>query len=307
MGSPVLGLPILSSWNLSFFSVVCSFRIERRSNHYYLRRSIQDNMSAKHWCFTINNPTEEPKVQDYAYLVYGLEVGESGTPHYQGFVSMQKQTRLNAMSKMLPRAHLEVARGSPKQAADYCKKDGKFQEFGVLPVGKSTEKATAKRKADYQLAMDLAKKQKLYEIDPSMMIRFGSNLRQIARDHPPQLEDNDYLCGFWFYGPPGCGKSRSARWLFPGAYPKPLNKWWDGYQLEDYVIIDDIEPVHSVLGHHIKQWADHYPYTAEQKGTSIRIRPKAIIITSNYQIETIWASDWSMQLALLRRFKIINF
>ena len=265
-------------------------------------------MQAKHWCFTINNPTEDAisALADYAYLVVGKEVGESGTPHLQGYVCMKIAKRLTTMSKMLPRAHLEVMKGSPKQASDYCKKDGQFQEFGELP-GNQQSNANQKRKADYQLAVELAKKQKLYEIDADLIIRHGSNLRAIARDHPPKVADNDYLCGLWFYGKPGSGKSRSARWLFPDAYPKPLNKWWDGYQHEDYVIIDDIEPIHHVLGHHIKQWSDHYPFTAEQKGNSIRIRPKMLIITSNYLIETIWASDWSMQQALLRRFKIINF
>ena len=73
---------------------------------------------------------------------------------------------------------------------------------------------------------------------------------------------------------------------------------------EDYVLIDDIEPVHHVLGHHIKQWADHYPFTAEQKGTSIRIRPKVIVITSNYTIDEIWTG--TMAEAIKRRFIVVN-
>ena len=28
-----------------------------------------------------------------------------------------------------------------------------------------------------------------------------SSLKQIARDHPPNLETNDELCGVWFFGP----------------------------------------------------------------------------------------------------------
>ena len=46
------------------------------------------------WCFTLNNPvrdepvpaTEDPKQWGASYLVYQLEKGESGTPHYQGYL-----------------------------------------------------------------------------------------------------------------------------------------------------------------------------------------------------------------------------
>lgn len=261
---------------------------------------------AKHWCFTINNYTNDellPRQSEFDYMIVGYEVGKDGTPHLQGYVAMKKVQYLTAMKKLMPRAHLEVMKGTPQQASDYCKKDGQFKELGVLPQSQ-TKKALKKRQADYELAFELAKRQKLYEIDRGMLLRYGSSLRMIQKDHPAQMADNDYLCGIWMYGPPGVGKSRSARWMFPNSYPKPLNKWWDGYQHEDFVIIDDIEPVHSVLGHHIKQWADHYPFTAEQKGTSIRIRPKVLVITSNFTIDEIWSG--TIAEAIRRRFVIVN-
>lgn len=274
-----------------------------------VKDSTKSSNRAKHWCFTINNykPDEIlPKPSDYSYMVLGDEIAKSGTPHYQGYVCFHKQLSFATVKKLLPGAHLEVMRSTPKQASDYCKKDGKFTEYGTLPVYKNTDTGAAlkKRKADYELAYELAKKQQLYKIDRGMLIRYGSSLKMIQKDHPAQMDDNDYLCGVWLYGPPGVGKSRSARWLYSKAYPKPLNKWWDGYQGEDFVLMDDIEPVHHVLGHHIKQWADHYPFTAEQKGTSVRIRPKIICITSNYTIEEIWSGV--MGDAIRRRFVVIN-
>lgn len=95
---------------------------------------------AKHWCFTINNYTpedvdrlnnESPK---YTYLVCGKEVGESGTPHLQGFVSFSAQTRLAPAKKIIGEAHFSVARDVPKSIA-YCKKDGDFFEVGTPPTG----------------------------------------------------------------------------------------------------------------------------------------------------------------------------
>lgn len=97
--------------------------------------------NARHWCVTINNPTD---VDSYdilpagcTYLICGKEVGASGTAHFQMFVSFRKQVRRTAVQKVFPRGHLEVARHI-QASIDYCKKDGDFCEFGVPPQGSGT-------------------------------------------------------------------------------------------------------------------------------------------------------------------------
>lgn len=94
------------------------------------------------WVFTLNNWTDEDvdhlvSVCEPAstYLVFGREVGESGTPHLQGFVQLKNSTRFNAVKALVGnRAWLAQARGNNQQASDYAKKDGDFEEFGDVPV-----------------------------------------------------------------------------------------------------------------------------------------------------------------------------
>lgn len=98
------------------------------------------------FCFTCNNPDDDWKSdmeqlvteQDLKYLVVGYELGEEKqTPHLQGYCELACRTRMGkvkAMCKIFARSHFEVRRGSPKEASDYCKKDGQFIEFGKLPT-----------------------------------------------------------------------------------------------------------------------------------------------------------------------------
>jgi len=102
---------------------------------------------ARSYCFTLNNYVEADIARlrqvgsEVSYLVFGREVGDSGTPHLQGYVVFNRRVAFSTAKRTIgDRAHLEVTRGSPVQASEYCKKDGQFEEFGTLPEqGKRTD------------------------------------------------------------------------------------------------------------------------------------------------------------------------
>lgn len=96
---------------------------------------------SKYWCFTLNNYTPEDEnrlslVKNIpgAYLIYGHEVGESGTPHLQGFVSFQSRKRLPQVIAVLGQCHCSMAR-SVSKSIEYCKKQDadSFVEIGIKP------------------------------------------------------------------------------------------------------------------------------------------------------------------------------
>jgi len=230
------------------------------------------------------------------YHVYGFEVGESGTPHVQGFVCLKKRMRLTGLKKILPRAHFEVAKGSVTQNVEYCSKELDVIEYGSKPA----DCAIADK---WKRTRQLATEGRFEEIPDDMFVRYNNAIKRIRQDHPVHYPALPNCCGEWYSGKSGAGKSSYARETYKDRYYlKPCNKWWDGYQDEEIVLIEDLDKKHEILGHHLKLWADHYDFPAEQKGTTVVIRPQKIIVTSQYAIYEIF-EDEQTRTALQRRFK----
>lgn len=55
--------------------------------------------------------------------MYQLETGASGTPHWQGYIELNKAVRLTSMRDWLPGAHFEQRRGTREEARSYCMKE----------------------------------------------------------------------------------------------------------------------------------------------------------------------------------------
>ncbi len=260
---------------------------------------------ARSWQFTINNPTREDWddaiEMDCRYYCLGQEVGKNDTDHIQGFVMFDDAKTMSSVSELLPRARLEAVTKTPHKAAEYCKKDGLYTEFGDPPQD------SKKGGAAYEEALKYAKKGQFDKINPGIYIRCRRNLHSIYKESQEAPTTMDQLDFHWYHGPTGSGKSRAARAENPDHYIKSLNKWWCNYAGEACVIIEEWHPdVVKGLQHMLKQWCDHYPFRGETKGDSMMLRPPKIIITSNYSIEECFP-DPMIGPTIIRRFKSRSF
>lgn len=270
---------------------------------------------ARSFCFTLNNYTEEEveqvKTWDCKYLIFGKEVGESGTPHLQGYVSLANAKTLTALKKLQARAHWEIARGTPKQASEYCEKDGDVFEKGTRPLSRVE---IGQKEADrWEGAYKAVEEGRLEDVPKDILctklknIEYAVERIRVAKRKLDTLEGD--LDHEWYYGPTGTGKSRKARDDYPEAYIKdPKNAWWDGYKGEEVVIIDDFDKFQVKQSGDLKRWLDRYVFKAEVKGGYVGdIRPKKIIITSNYHPREIWEETDITLSTVMRRVKVTHF
>ena len=266
-----------------------------------------------YWCLTINNYVIHDVITqfehpDVKYCVGGFEVGDSGTRHIQGFVEFRNRKMLAGVKRIFPTAHLEVKRGTVEQAVTYCKKDGDWFEHGIRPVEQYVNGAKAS-KEKWQGILKMASESDLSGIKrdyPSEYVRYYHSIKRISKDEMQKPDDLASPCGCWYYGPAGTGKTTKARTENPGAYIKSRDKWWDGYNSQEVVILDDLDKYNVSLGGSLKDWADKWTFKAEEKGGVKWIRPKVFIVTSQYSIDQIW-EDVETREALHRRFVKTHF
>lgn len=272
---------------------------------------------SRSYVFTLNNYTEEDEHQCIAmqwepgcvYFIAGREVApETGTRHLQGLICFSTLKSLSQLRSYYPSAHFEEKRGTFAQAADYCKKEGDYFEWGTLPLDQ-----TAKGESGglpWAEALQCVREGRIADVPECMTHMIKHCEYRVAKERMQSrnisILDGD-LDHEWWYGPPGTGKTSKVHADYPDLFIKdPKERWWCSYVGQDVVLIDDFDKYQLAMAGDIKRWLDRYPFQAPVKGGYQLIRPRKIIITSNYHPDEIW-EDVVTQEAIKRRVKIVHF
>lgn len=257
-----------------------------------------DNKRARGWIFTHNNYDEcdikffTALGSEAKYLVFGKEMGESKTPHLQGYVEFANARTGKSMKKLhTGKTHWEVRLGTPEEASAYCKKGeqpheewtaegAKGPNYGkcaiVVEIGKLPKQG---KRTDLDDVADLivegASTREVAHTYPATYIKYHKGIEALkSKMFEPRKTKPTVI---WRWGETGTGKTRAAFESHESVYIKDGTHWWDGYEQQDAIIIDDFDgkwPFRDLL-----RLLDHYPYQGQYKGGYIHINSPTVYIT----------------------------
>jgi len=272
-------------------------------------------VQSKRFCFTWNNYTEETHAslktfatEQCGYLIYGKEKApETGTLHLQGYFELKTKKALSTLKKLLGDSpHFEVAKGSAADNKEYCGKDGDLFEWGTpMKQGKRSDIETVRE------IVAAAPPQTMLQVINSgvgyQAIRYAEKVLTFTerkRDWIPTV--------LWFYGATGRGKSQTAKALAKLLHTEPFWKfcekgsnWWEGYDAESYVIIDDLRaewmPYNVLL-----TLLDSNPFRVPYKGGYRQLLATTMVVTCPH---APWLLKWPDEkdtdnTQLVRRIKL---
>lgn len=277
------------------------------------------------------------------YLIYGREIApQTGTPHLQGYFILRQPSRFTTVTKRFPWGHVEKAKKCILANYRYCSKSKDYwihADQGIAEDGRPL--GVHKRSMESQSiedAYELATQGKFIEISRKWWIKYHQEFEKAYLDafKPEDMILSDGSISFfknhflWLQGPTGVGKSyhckmiefvlecfytkykakRDLRYIpqcIMKTFKKNINKWWDNYSMEDIVVLEEMDPDRAkYMAGFLKIWCDQYTFPVEVKGSSFKsIRPKFIIVTSNYRLRDCFPNINDYE-PLERRFSQIN-
>lgn len=226
--------------------------------------------------------------EECTYIVYGKEVGESNTPHLQGYMEFSKRMSIRAIKKLfdVERIHLEVRKGTQEQAIAYCLKENgeKYERGTKRSIGRpaATKKVANKVKEFLPLIREKGLREFAAHEDASFHLLKHAQLCMSLNESPRDRNIPKEV--FWWWGPTGTGKTLRAVKMAEDRgieyfMKSGSGRFFDGYDGQKFVILDDFRDCQYEFSMLLKL-LDVYPLRVEVKGSSRQWKADTVIITA---------------------------
>jgi len=232
---------------------------------------------------------------------------ETKKEHIQGYIQFKKPIKFNTVKKLLPPGtHIEKARGTAEENRKYCSKiESRKPGSETFESGEINYQGKRKDILEFTKACDEAKcEADIYNQDElrSVWVKYpGLYKRCKAVRIKPRDRHVTPEVSFYF-GAPGVGKTRR---VFDehkdDVYMKDNTKWWDGYEGQRCILIDELETSEHWRIEEMLRFLDRYPYQGQVKGGYVNVNSPFIAITSNKTLNDLYPSASPDQMDALKR------
>lgn len=245
----------------------------------------------RHWAATFFTKPKMEHLTDSSpvrYMIFGEEICPStGKTHWQAYIEFYKPIRMSGVKNVFcdKTIHLGMRFKSRENARNYCKKDGKFVEYGYWISGQGF------RSDIFDVAEKLKNGAKLGEIieeNPQMYCQYRNGIKDIAAHYAkkriPKFRD---LKVTLLTGPTRCGKTSSVINEHEDIFCIDGNKlkWFDGYDGEDVLLIDEYN--NDIAITELLNLLDWKPLRLETKGSHTYANWTKVYITTNLKPDEI--------------------
>jgi len=260
---------------------------------------------SRNWFVTLNNPDAWLAVWEFehiAHAVWQLEMGASGTVHYQMFLNFKKK-----MSEKEVHALEGMKRSSLKNCMDvrgsviYCSKtdtriEGPYwypNEEKVKAFAAGKHEGQGKRTDMNTLARDViagVTDQELALTMPGHLLRFSSHIDKLRIKFPVARRNSDQIDAVCYIGPTGTGKSHRLRRECPEGsewFWANKGKWFDGYRGQPGIVFDEFDGSWMSYGD-AKRLLDGGPMRVENKGSFLDMLATKFRFSSNHKPCNWW-------------------
>lgn len=223
-------------------------------------------------------------------MIFGKEIcPTTSKEHLQGFIIFNSNKSLKGLKKELfPWSpHLERSYAGAVVNINYCKKDGNvWFEDGDPPKGQGLRIDLKTIKARVEAGDTITEMIDKGLINNYQQIQLAEKLNKYVkfkRTKPVVI---------WLYGETGTGKTRFVHENYSDVYVAMNNKWWDGYQSQSVILIDDLR-VDDYPFNYLLRLLDAYPLQLETKGGTVQLRNKVFFITCPTTVVGLFGSTYS--------------